>query len=298
MNPRFPLYIVSKGRHETRHTSKALESMRVPYFIIIEEQEFDLYASVIDKSKILVLDQRFKDEFDTFPGVNRKDWPRNEDGSVKSTGSGPARNFAWNHSIESGFSHHWVMDDNIRSFYRLNQNSKIKVSDGTIFHAMEDFVLRYMNVGMAGPNYVFFAKQRQQLRPFIKNTRIYSCNLIRNDLPYRWRCRYNEDTDLSLRMLKDGWCTVLFNAFLQQKLVTQSVKGGNTDEFYAKEGTLVKSKMLVDLHPDCTRLVFKFKRWHHYADYNRFKNNALVKKAGVEISDEINEFGMSLQSIA
>jgi len=28
--------------------------------------------------------------------------------------------------------------------------------------------------------------------------------LIRNDIPYRWRAKYNEDTDLSLRVLKDG----------------------------------------------------------------------------------------------
>jgi len=44
--------------------------------------------------------------------------------------------------------------------------------------------------------------------------------LIRNDVPYRWRGRYNEDTDLSLRMLKDRWCTIQFNAFLQGKAAT------------------------------------------------------------------------------
>ena len=47
-DPQFPLYVVSKGRHESRYTSKSLEAMGVPYHIIVEEQEFEAYASVID----------------------------------------------------------------------------------------------------------------------------------------------------------------------------------------------------------------------------------------------------------
>jgi hypothetical protein len=38
---------------------------------------------------------------------------------------------------------------------------------------------------------------------------------------------------------------VQFYAFLQYKLTTQTLKGGNTEAFYAEEGTLPKSKMLV-----------------------------------------------------
>jgi hypothetical protein len=136
---------------------------------------------------------------------------------------------------------------------------------------MEDFVLRYENVAMAGPNYTMFAPSRNKFPPFITNTRIYSCNLIRNDVPFRWRGRYNEDTILSLDQLKAGWCTVQFYAFLQDKLNTQVLGGGNTAEFYAKEGTSPKSEMLKAVHPDVTRLVWKYGRHHHHVDYKRFK---------------------------
>ena len=54
MNPKYPIYIISKGRHESRYTSKALEKMRVPYHIVVEPQEYDDYASVIDPKKIYV----------------------------------------------------------------------------------------------------------------------------------------------------------------------------------------------------------------------------------------------------
>lgn len=285
-NPQFPLYIVSKGRHESRYTSKALELMKVPYFIVIEEQEFSKYSSVIDESKILVLDKSYQRDYDTFDNF----------GDSKSKGPGAARNFSWDHSISNGFSHHWIMDDNISNFLRLNNNLKIKVSDGAIFKAMEDFVLRYSNVAMSGPNYSFFAKRKQKLPPFILNTRIYSCNLIRNDIPFRWRGRYNEDTDLSLRILKKGWCTVQFNAFLQVKFRTQVLSGGNTDEFYSKEGTAPKSKMQIDMHPDVSRAVWKFGRVHHHVDYSSFKKNKLIRKENIDIKNEINNYGMQLKN--
>lgn len=285
MNPQFPLYIVSKGRSDSRLTSKALEMMRTPYFIIVEEQEFKQYAEVIDRKKILVLNKKYQDEYDTYDDL----------GATKSKGPGAARNFAWDHSISNGFTWHWVMDDNINGFYRLNENLKVQVTDGTIFKCMEDFSLRYQNIGMAGPNYFMFAPRKTKQYPYITNTRIYSCNLIRNDVPFRWRGRYNEDTDLSLRMLKQRFCTVQFNAFLQYKITTQHLKGGNTEAFYAKEGTLPKSKMLCLMHPDVSKVVQRFNRWHHHVNYKPFKKLKLIKKVGVHISEGINNYSMILK---
>ena len=57
MNPRYPIYIVSKGRWESRLTSKSLERMGVPYYIVVEDQEYDNYCSVIDPSKVVILDK-------------------------------------------------------------------------------------------------------------------------------------------------------------------------------------------------------------------------------------------------
>jgi hypothetical protein len=79
MNPRYPIYIISKGRWESRQTSKALEKMKVPYRIVVEPQEFDRYAEVIAREKILVL---------PFSNLGQ--------------GSIPARNWVWEHSISEG----------------------------------------------------------------------------------------------------------------------------------------------------------------------------------------------------
>lgn len=286
-NPQFPLYIVSKGRWQTRHTARSLEEMKVPYFIVVEPQEYASYCSVIDRRKVLVLDMSYKERYELCDDL----------GLSKSTGPGPARNFAWDHSVSNGFAWHWVMDDNIDRFYRLHENTKIPIATGAGFKAMEDFVLRYTNIGMAGPNYAMFAKRKFKLPPYITNTRIYSCNLIRNDLPFRWRGRYNEDTILSLDMLKAGWCTVQFYAFLQNKLNTQLVKGGNTAEFYAREGTKPKSEMLVRVHPDVSRLMFRFGRHHHYVDYKPFQATKLRRKSGVVLSGKADDYGLSLVNV-
>jgi hypothetical protein len=265
---KFPIYIVSKGRADSRLTVKALEAMKVPYFIVIEEQEYKIYSDVIEKSKILILDQSFKEKYQLCDDL----------GLTKSTGPGPARNFAWEHSLYNNNEFHWVMDDNIQCFYYYNNNKKIKILNYKAFAIIEDFILQYKNIGMAGPNYDFFCPKKIKHPPFILNTRIYSCNLIRNNLPFRWRGRYNEDTDLSLRILKSGLCTVQLNVVLQKKTVTQQLKGGNTDEFYAKEGTANKSLMQIKLHPDVSTLVHKFGRIHHHVNYKVFKQQLIRKR--------------------
>ena len=123
MNPKYPVYIISKGRWESRLTSKALEMMRVPYNIVIEPQEYDDYAAVINPEKILTL---------PFSNLGQ--------------GSIPARNWVWEHSIEQGAERHWILDDNLRGFYRWHNNCSVPVETGTTFKVIEDFTDRYENI--------------------------------------------------------------------------------------------------------------------------------------------------------
>lgn len=271
-NPSVPIYIPSKSRADIATTPRFLDSIGVPYRLVIEEQQYGAYAEYFPKNKLIVLDESYRQTYDYI-------WPLREG---QSTGVGPARNFIWEHSISEGHAWHWTMDDNIKYFMRLHKNQRMPVGDGTIFAAMEDFVFRYTNIGMAGPAYVMFTPSRSKMPPFVSGTRIYSCNLIRNDVPLRWRGRYNEDTILSLDMLKKRWNTVQFNAFLQHKLETQKFPGGNTEAFYAEEGTLLKSQQLVDAHPDVARLAWRYGRMHHYVDYRQFRALPLIKKDDYE----------------
>ena len=296
MNPIYPVYIISKGRADTRMTSKTLEEINVPYRIVIEEVEYDDYAAVIDPKKIITLPKNFRED----PKYAIKD-----DVSGAIGGGIPARNFVWEHSIAEGHKRHWILDDNIRHFYRLNRNQKIKVGSGTSFRLIEEFTDRYTNVAMSGMNYAFFCPKTQKRPPYYLNTRVYSCILLSNEIPQRWRGRYNEDTDLSLRILKSGKQTLLFNAYLCGKAATMSMKGGNTDEVYAREGAddqgkafdnrFTFAKSLRDQHPDVVEITQKWGRWHHHVDYRKFQREGnLIKKEGLNIPKGIDNRGWKL----
>lgn len=271
---KYPVYIISKGRWKTRYTSLALDRMDVPYHIVIEPQEYNDYAAVIDPKKIYIL---------PFSNLG--------------LGSIPARNWVWEHSISTGAERHWILDDNIRWFGRLHQNHKFEVLSDVCFRVCEDFSDRYENIALSGLQYFMFLPALDKHNPFILNTRIYSCILINNSIPYRWRGRYNEDTDLSLRALKDGWCTVLINQFFCWKMPTMSVPGGNTEALYKldnEDGRLLMAQSLQRQHPDVVKITRKWGRWQHQVDYRPFKGNKLILKPGVIIPEGVDNYGMVL----
>ena len=280
--PRYPVYIISKGRAQYGPlTAKVFQRLGIPFYLMVEPHEYNKYRTLCDwATEVLVIGE-----------------------SNHGMGPGRARNACWDHAKNVLKSkRHWVLDDNIADFYRLHDNTRIRVGDGTVFRAAEDFVDRYKNVAVAGFAYNFFHVATSKQYPFKLNTRIYSCLLIDNECPYRWRGRYNEDTILSLDVLKDfkkhkshdqlnkkisngkfkthqldRYATVEFVSFLQGKLNTQVQKGGNTAEFYSKEKTGPKSTMLAEVHPDVAHVKDMFNRTHHKVDYTVFRNNWLKK---------------------
>jgi len=276
---KYPIYIISKGRYEKRYTSKYLEWCNIDYKIVIEPDEFLSYSKYINKDKILVLPDEYLN---------------------KNQGGIPARNFVWEHSKNGGHKRHWILDDNITCYKRFISSQKILLRGAFVFRAVEDFVDRFTNVKMAGHNYTMFGiSTNTSIKPITMNTRIYSSILLSNDIypDYKWRGKYNEDTDLSLRILKGGYSTMLFNCFLADKLKTLTQKGGNTDSVYAEtDGILLKTQSLVEQHGDVAKLIQRFGRTHHHVDYTSFKDNRPLYVKGIKnkLSHTINEYGMRL----
>lgn len=57
------------------------------------------------------------------------------------------------------------------------------------------------------------------------------------------------------------------------------------------------AKALEELHPDIVKTTWKFKRWHHQVNYKPFKKNKLIRRAGIQIPEGINNYGMILTEI-
>jgi hypothetical protein len=201
--PRYPIYIPSKGRADKCETALMFRDDKVPFSLVVEPQEREEYAKEFGDECILEL-------------------PFSNKGSVI-----PARNWIKEHATAAGHSRHWQFDDNIRNMYRLYKQKRVYCQSGIALAILEDFVDRYENVAIAGFNYTMFGILCRT--PFYLNVHVYSCSLILNSTPNVFRGKYNEDTDYCLQVLADGWCTVLFNAFLAHKQGTMVMKGGNTD---------------------------------------------------------------------
>ena len=119
--------------------------------------------------------------------------------------------------------------------------------------------------------------------PFFLNTHLYSNQLILNELPIRWRGRYNEDTDLCLQTLALKWCTVSFNAFLIQKVSTMLMKGGNTDELYKDDGRTQMARYLERKWPGVVSTASRFNRAQHVIK-NHWKNfdTPLIRRKDID----------------
>jgi hypothetical protein len=108
---------------------------------------------------------------------------------------------------------------------------------------------------------------------------------------------YNDDTDLCLRLLKDGYCTALFNAFLINKRTTMTTKGGMTDYYEKTNQRLEFVRELQRAHPDVVKITRKWGRWHHHVNYKPFAGNKLIRRPGVEISKGVDNYGMTLVKV-
>lgn len=236
--PKYPVYVISKGR-PTSITAKFLIEDGTPFKLVIEPQDLEAYTENFDPSLILVL---------PFANLGQ--------------GSIPARNWVWEHSKAAGHARHWILDDNIAAIWRRWKSVRVRCPSGIAFAAVEDFVDQYENIAIGGMNYTTFCHNNNRTPAFYLNCHVYSTLLIKNDLPFRWRGRYNEDTDLCLQVLSNDWCTINTNVFLIEKRVTLSMAGGNS-EIYKGDGRLKMARALERMWPGVVSVRRKFGRAQH-----------------------------------
>lgn len=277
MKPRWPIYIPSKGRAGQMFTARMFDRDGVPYRVVVEPSQVEAYRAYRDR--LLVL-------------------PEDGGGLVYS------RNWIKDHSREAGEERHWQFDDDIQYISHLYRGFRIRCDAGVALAACEDFVDRYENVALASLNSEFFIVSMhgvaaQRWPPFYLNGRCYTVFLILNSTANRFRYRYNEDTDMSLQILADGWCTVLFNAFLIKTMETMSAGGGQTP-IYVNDGRLRMSRQLERVWPGVVKTKRRFGRPQHQvaAHWKKF-DTPLRLKPGVDLSKiQPNDYGLRLREVA
>lgn len=258
--PKYPVYVISKGRFKNCLTAKTFIEDGVDFHLVVEPQEAEEYSKRYGSERVIVL---------PFSNLG--------------LGSIPARNFVWEHSKSLGFDKHWIFDDNISNIYYLFKGKRIRINSNIALTKCEEFANRYENIGILGLNYTFFVVPKSIYKPFFLNVHVYSALLIRNDLPYRWRGRYNEDTDLCLQVLAGGQCTVLINVFSIGKAGTMKMKGGNTDVLYKGHGRLKMARSLERMWPGVVTVIKRFQRPQHHIKANwAYFDQPLIKRKDID----------------
>lgn len=256
--PKYPVYIVSKGRAYKPLTAKVFENAGIDYFIVVEPQEKAEYIEALSEKRVLVL---------PFSNLG--------------LGSFPARNFCWEHSISQGHEKHWIFDDNIVGWRKWVNGKRVMFGkDSSLVEAfiyVEEFSDRkHIDIcGFEEPNFV----TNPPKKPFKINCHVYSAILINNRLKYRWRLKYNEDVDLCLQVLHGGGSTASCIYFMADKISTSvKMRGGNQDELYKSNDPskkLLKATMLAKVWPQYAKVIWRFGRYHHFVNWNVFKKKVL-----------------------
>lgn len=274
--PRYPIFVPSKGRAEHCLTARFLTADRVPFRLVVEAPEEHAYRAVFPDADVVVC-----------PVADGR-------------GVLPVRNWIRDLAIEEGWDRHWQIDDNVYGMRRLVHGRRIPCDSALALRVCEDFTDRYENIGVSGFNYLMFVADETPA-PFYLNCHVYSCCLISNRMPYRWRLRYNEDTDLCLQVLSGGLCTVALNAFMAWKITTMTLRGGNTDALYGGDGRLRMAKELERMWPGVVSTTRRWGRPQHVVRgaWSGF-DTKLIRRADVDFSalPAVDEYGGRVVQVA
>jgi len=274
--PRHPVYIPSRGRYEGCVTARLLMKHEVPFFLVVEPQEEEAYFKHLGHDNVLVLP-----------------WSNLGKGGLIAV-----RNWIKGHATEAGHARHWQLDDNMRMFHRMFRGKRVPIQPGVALRIVEDFTDRYENIAISGMSYTCFVVPGNPLPPFYLNTKIYSCSLILNSLPNKWRQEFNDDTDICLQVLADGWCTVGFNALMTEKGTTMTRKGGNTT-IYQGDGRLEMARSLERVWPGVVSTKRRYKRPQHVVrnSWRKF-DTKLIRRTDIDWDAiEAHDYGLKLKQV-
>jgi TET-associated glycosyltransferase-like protein len=224
--PRYPVYIPTKGRAKICTTPKFLVEDGVPFRMVVEPQEHAEYAAIFGAERLL-----------TLPFSDR--------------GHCEARNWIKAHAKAEGHHRHWQLDDNIISIMQMVKGKRKRCPSGWAFSKCEDLVDRYTNVAVIGLKHQAFIDDV----PLILNRQTYSCFCVLSDLDVNWR-HIPADPDFALQLLKAGWCTMLVQAFVMQKVRSEKMPGGCTP-YYVGNGRLLNAQWMRSTWPGLVTIARK-----------------------------------------
>lgn len=288
---KYNIYIPSYNRAGITMTDKMLDSFGIEnYYLCIDPDQYPEYKKHYPRKHIIIRDPSFKSEKKVEVGSSAI-VPDTLHGSVG------AFNSLLYISKSLGEECYTTMDDDMRqlgmkafkgnkpdrtkynkdNYYRC---SKLTLDYGfdfkELWNDLEHLFIKLRNKSMLSLDK--FGLVFNLPIYFKTGTRSFSFYLSDNRTQVDHKYRQNNDVIISLEMAKYGYVNLIFEGFLYDSLDSQSQDGGFT-EVYKTLGTLDKGKVLIQAHPNYSRLSVVYSRPHHYVDYNQYNQMRLVGAA-------------------
>jgi len=262
---KYPIAILSYQRaNQYGYTHKILTKMKIQHFLFVEPQDVKEYRNWYDSQYCAII-------------VSPVDF------SKKNMGSSLMRNYILDYFGKMKLSEKvWMLDDNIKGYYRFFQGKKNLIESSQIFTSIEKYVERYDNVGVVSHNFNPFITENDDRCCIVKNCKCYSSLLIsvRDDIYFDYK--YEEDNIVSMLYLSKGLCNLSFNHILYDKDTSGANKGGNQVNLYNGDGYKQKYMyfyhVLNILHIE-GKLKFKIKSMEKDGSCERFGVDDLLKKS-------------------
>jgi len=234
---RWPIYVPSRGRAGRVKVTKKFDQSALPYAVVIEPKEWGAYAEHYPDEHLLVLDRA-------------------------DAGIAYSRNFIRDHAEQTGHEYHWQFDDNVHAFLSRARGKRDVVSARNALSFIEHAVEQFSNIGAASFAHWAFAFSYDSGPIVALNNQVYCAELLRTDVQARFRTGTHEDTDYSLQLLTEGWCTLVFKRLVMDKTSSGQMSGGNTDSEYAGDGRCQRYEQLLADWPDAGfRIIHDGKRY-------------------------------------
>lgn len=290
----FNIYIPSYKRAKQSFTFKTLKNLGVTdnVYMCVDPSQYLDYKAEHGTKNLIIRDPSFrsKDKMDRMSSVQ-----------VSDVYSGAASIFNPLLYIAKslGERQYFTMDDDFPSFgirarkedlkpgedagydkdkwLRASSLSEEDINFKEFLGDMGDLYVKVRNRGMFGLEKYGLAWAKT-FGEILRGNKIYSCYLTSTETQIDHYSRQNDDIITSLGMGRDGFVNFTFEGLAYASIDTQSDPSGSggMTEVYNRFGTFDKGLLLVNSHPQHTKIAHLYNRIHHLADYSAYNKKRFV----------------------
>ena len=256
--------IPSKGRPQCRTASLCKENS-LPFIILCGDDDEALpeYRELWG-DRVLV--------FDWYEQVKVTDPMDGFGFDTMASGACPVRNATAEISRRRGERRHWQLDDDYTGFYGLNAEGTKNVRlDGAELHRRMELIAGHAD--RCGLGNCGFPPSTREVVPDHALTfgrRVFNAHNLPSggELFEPWVARMNDDLINAINSWRHGRPEYSVRFMEMAMPATQSEDGG-LSELYRDEGTVRKTAYAVMACPAAVKLIQKFGRYHHRANWQR-----------------------------